>query len=171
MAKFFICKVDLTYKKFFISTILVDLFLNTALIALAIWVLLKKFHWHFILFSAISLVYSLFAASTLIKFIRKPDLRTGANKLFATVRLLLVLGSLYGITYLSTLYNIMMFYEGAYKSSITAYCVSVLVGAVIYSILNLYWSYMLIAKITVSLPPMSQNLTNEYYQDYDHYQD
>jgi len=171
MAKFFICKVDLTYKKFFISTILVDIFLNSVLIGMAIWVLLQKFHWHFILFAVISLFYTLYAASTLIRFLRKPDLRTGANKLFATVRLLLVLASLYGITYMVTLYNIMTFYEGAYKSSITAYCISVLVASIIYAILNLYWSYMLIAKITVSPPPLVQNLTHEYYIDYDHYQD
>ena len=171
MAKFLMCRVDLTYKKFFITTILVDILLNSILIGLAVWVLLKKFHWHFVMFSVISLFYTLYAANTLIRFLRKPDLRTGPNKLFAIVRLLLVLGSLYGVTYLITLYDIMKFYEGASRSVVIGYCVSVLIGSVIYGILNLYWSYMLIAKITVSAPPLVQNLANEYYVDYDHYQD
>ena len=171
MSFFFICKLDVSYRTFFAFIICLDIIVNSALVTLSVFYLIKQFDTLLLVFTGFTVIYVFYVLRVLCLYLGDRNTASRTNKCFAWIRLLISLVSLYGIKYAIMIFQEAMFYQGAKRIVVISYSVGTLFGLFFYWLFNLYWTFILLIKITSRNVVMSEKNQNDYYQDDSRIQD
>lgn len=171
MVKFLITKLEMTRTKFFLSTIVADTLLNLVLGGLTIFLLLRSFTWPGVLYVLLTVVYTIFSIHVLAKFLERKDLNSNYNRFFSVVRLGATGASLVGVRDLVTFFELVKYYEGKNDTIIYVFSVGYSILLAVYWVVNIYWSLMLVFRVTTQRETLDENVANDYYRDNDAFQD
>ena len=144
MVKLFGCCCAVLEKNFYVFFTMFDVVLNLLLIGFSGYLFRFQVKMNAVIMMSLTLIYVLWEINLYCVYRKEQNYNTFGHKFFAIIRLLLSLCCFAGFYFMYHGLRIMLDYQGNNKLKCWAVLSSITAGGILYSFLNLHWSWSLL---------------------------